>query len=477
MKAILRHLNKPWVIVLLLLVLATVLRVYNLNQLYVFGADEEYQANIAMTLVKDFHPIWIGVSASNTGFYLGPFWSYFTSFWLFLSQGDPLITAYVAALLGVFTTLAVFYIGWKIFSMRVGLIASILYACLPLIVFFDQKYWNPSTIPLLSVTMLYSLYKVKENQKYWLLFALAYGLVFHTHLSLAPFIILALLLVRKGIKKSVLIQATALFFLVISPLIIFDYFHKWSNITTPLRLGQIASSRNINLLEKGKALGETVMRLWYLPPHTINANEILTACAKFRSQPSILAVPFLAIVLIFFCRKQTWKNENSKILSMAIVIIVFSYLLFPGGIDEYYLLGLFPLLLFIPGIVWHKNLSPILLLLTVTLGIVSVLTTPNPYGLETKKQKISEVMAIVDDKPYDLTEKGNCHRFEGWRYLFSVYGRAPERSDIDSTFGWLYPDEITEVSTKYSVVMEGKDSENIGFTYQINESRQKLLDN
>lgn len=467
MKSALTYFSKPRVIPLLILLLAIGLRVYHLNQIYVFTADEEYQVNIAMTLVKNFHPIWIGVSASNTGFYLGPFWSYFTSFWLFLSHGDPLITAYVAAFLGTFTTLVVFYVGWKMFSLRVGMIASVLYACLPLIVFFDQKYWNPSTIPLLSVTMVYSLYKVKDNQRYWLLFALAYGLVFHAHLSLAPFIFLALYSIRKGIKKSILIQAIILFLLVVSPLIVFDYFHKWSNITTPLRFNQIVSSRHISFLEKGKALGETLMRLWYLPPYSINANEILTACSKYRSSPSILAVPFLIIILKFFCKKQTRFKENSRILILGISLISISYLLFPGGLDEYYLLGLFPLLIFIPGIIWNKYLSPILIPAICILGIISILTAYNPYGLEIKKQIIYQVMSVVKMNPYDLAEEGQCHRFEGWRYLFATYARAPERSDIDSTFGWLYPEEIHDTPVEYSVAITGHDTGNIGFSYQI----------
>src|SRR3990167_2943810 len=186
MAFLLAYFRKPWVIALLICLLALFLRTYNLDQIYVFGADEEYQTNIAMSLVKDFHPIWIGVSAANTGFYLGPFWSYFTYIWLFLSKGDLLITAYIAAFLGVLTTAVIFYIGYKTFSLRVGLIASVLYACLPLIVFFDQKYWNPSPIPLLSLIMFYSLSQIRKNQKFCLLFTLAFGLVFHSHLSLVP---------------------------------------------------------------------------------------------------------------------------------------------------------------------------------------------------------------------------------------------------------------------------------------------------
>lgn len=452
-------------LILLIFILALGLRIHNLDQIYVFGADEEYQTNIAMTLVKDFHPIWIGVSAANTGFYLGPYWSYFTYIWLSLSHGDPLVTAYVAAFLGALSAAAVFFVGWKMFSMRVGLVASILYSCLPLIVFYDQKYWNPSTIPLLSITMVYSVYRVKDNQKYWLLFALAFGLVFHTHLSLAPFILLAFYYLRKGISKKILAGSIATFLLAIFPLIIFDYFHNFSNITTPLRLGEIVSATHPSILEKVQSLVESIARVWYLPPFSMNANEILAACSKYRSSPHFLAIPFVALILVFLFKKSTWKKENSKILAIGILLISFSYVLFPGRIDEYYLLGLFPLLIFIPGIIWNKYLSILLISLVCIIGIISVLTTNNPYGIAAKKQIISEVMSKVGSEPYDLSEKGECHRFEGWRYLFKTYGRMSERADIDSTFGWLYSDEIRSTPVKYSVIMIGDDINALGFSY------------
>ncbi len=461
------YLNNPWFIGISIFILALVLRIFHLDQLYVFGADEEYQTNIAMTLVRDFHPIWIGVSAANTGFYLGPYWSYFTYLWLSLSKGDPLITAYIAAFLGSFTALAVFYVGWKMFRLRVGIISSILYSCLPLIVFFDQKYWNPSTIPLLSVTMIYSLYKVKDNQRYWLLFALIFGLVFHTHLSLIPFILLAIYSIRKGIKKSILAWSIVTFVLTIFPLIIFDYFHKWSNITTPLRLGEIVSAAHPNILEKVQAFIESVARVWYLPPFSINANEILAACSKYRSSPHLLAIPFLALLLIFLLKRDTWRSENSKILSFGILLISFSYILYPGRLDEYYLLGLFPLLTFIPGIIWNKYLSSILIFVVCIAGVTSVLTTHNPYGLTAKKQMISKIMSEIVNEPFDLAEKGECHRFEGWRYLFATFGRTPERADIDSAFGWLYPNEIHNTAVEYSVIMTGLDTGKFGFTYQL----------
>jgi hypothetical protein len=39
--------------------LAAFLRFHNLPHLFIFGTDEEYQTNLAQTIIKDFHIIWI----------------------------------------------------------------------------------------------------------------------------------------------------------------------------------------------------------------------------------------------------------------------------------------------------------------------------------------------------------------------------------------------------------------------------------
>src|SRR3989338_5165075 len=157
--------------VILILLLAAILRFYNLPSSFVFAGDEEHQAILAQTIIKHFHIIWIGVNAAHLGFYLGPFWVYFTSIWLYLSNGNPLITGYVSSFIGVTTTLLVIITGSALFNRRTGLLTGMLYASLPLIVYSDQKYWNPTPIPFLSLLMLLSLWKSKQNQKWLIIFA------------------------------------------------------------------------------------------------------------------------------------------------------------------------------------------------------------------------------------------------------------------------------------------------------------------
>lgn len=464
--------------IVLILFLSAFLRFYNLPETFVFAGDEEHQAILAQSIIKDFHIIWMGVNAAHLGFYLGPYWTYFTAFWLWLSQGDPLITGYVASSIGVLTTLLIIITGSTLFNKQVGLSAGLLYAVSPLIVFFDQKYWNPTLIPALSLLMLLSLYKLKNNPKWMILFFAGYGLVFHTHLSLVPLLFIAVFwIIKEKIKLSrqVFFLSLITFLLILAPLLAFDYFRKGTNITTPLRFAEISADpvNKVNPNHHFKALFETLGRIWFLAPFGSSSDEVITSCttaSRVGSPPQIDSIskrynpPFwlsaigFSIMLIFLLNKATWQYKNTTLLALFILSVSISFLLFPGGSYEYYLLGIFPLLLFLPGIA--ANYFPALkvfiyptVFLSAILAVYSVMTNNPEFGLKAKNSLVRQTLDIIGNYSFDLKQTGLCHFYEGWRYLFVLNGRTPERSDSDKGLGWLYSEEITQKPTKYTVIM------------------------
>lgn len=465
-------------LIFLILLIAVILRFYNLPENFIFAGDEEHQAILAKSIVSDFHIIWIGVNAAHLGFYLGPYWVYFTAFWLMLSGGDPLITGYVASTIGVLTTILLILVGSTVFNKRVGLIAGLLYTTLPLIVFFDQKYWNPTLIPLLSLMMFLALYKLKQNPSMAILFSLSYGLVFHIHLSLVPFIFVAIFwIIKEKIKlsKKIIFLSLISFLLMVAPLLAFDFFHKGTNITTPLRFKEISADpvNKINPAHHFQALFQTLGRIWYLKPYGINSDEIIAQCASSsrtdtkaeldlisqRFNPSILlSMLGLVILLIFLINKLTWQKQSSSLLAQLILSIIIFFLFFPGAAFEYYLLGIFPLLLFLPGILTDyfkqfRNLIILVVFILSILGVFTIFTSSPQFGLNVKKLLIQQVANVIGDEPFDLKQTGICHSYEGWRYLFVLYGKKPERSDSDTGLGWLYQSEINLKPIKYTVIL------------------------
>lgn len=467
------------ILIFLILIISAILRFYNLPETFVFAGDEEHQSILAQSIAKDFHIIWIGVNAAHLGFYLGPYWVYFTSFWLWLSKGDPLITGYVSSTIGILTTLLIILVGSTVFRRSTGLIAGLLYATLPLMVFFDQRYWNPTPIPLLSVLMFLALCKLKQNPKLAILFSLSFGMVFHIHLSLIPLIFVAIFwVIREEIKlsKRIIFLSLISFILMISPLIAYDYFHKGTNITTPLRFKEISaeSVNKVNPTHHFRSLFQTLGRVWYIKPYSVNGDEVIAPCAsssrtdtkaeldifsKRFNPPLFLSITGSAILLLFMINRSTWQKRNNLLLALIIFSIVISFLFFPGAAFEYYLLGIFPLLLFIPGIFisyfkGFKDLIILVIFLISALGIFTVFTNKPEFGLKVKKTLIQQIASFIDDQPFELKQKGLCHDYEGFRYLFVLQGKKPERSDSDHGLGWLYQTEITSKPVKYKVLLQ-----------------------
>lgn len=477
--------NKILITAILIFILASFLRFYHVPQLFVFTADEEYAITLAQTIVKDFHIIWIGENAADTGFYMGPFWVYFTAFWLYLSKGNPLILAYVVAGIGSITAVIIFFVAKSLFNYQIALITSLLFSLLPLRVYYDKKFWLLNPAPFITVSLFYSLCQTYKNKLWWLVVAILFGLILHIHLSLLPFGIVILYVIwsqRKKINKRILILSFIAFLLTISPLIAFDYFHKGSNITTPLRLINDTSSekRSIDFNDHFQQLYQSFGRLWYLYPNRSNSDEVLFACHPFNFNKSILIsnlnttaskayfIPsFLSLLLFmwfmwFFIRSKTWKNNNYKIFALSLIVLLLGFIFFPGLVMEYYLFGVVTLFLFIPGILFSnlngfpKYAFLVFLIVIFSLGISTVLSATSEYGFLIKIKLVQKVSLYLGSNTFELRETGLCHSYEGWRTMFITYGEKPERSSADASLGYLYPDEISNKMTQYIVVMSEK---------------------
>lgn len=468
---------KACILLVLIIGLSAFLRFHNLNKIYVFNFDEEYQASYAWTLSVDPHPIWIGVSSSFLDFYLGPYFTYFTAFLLKLSNGDPILTAYFAASLGVITTITTFLIGWKLFNLTAGVVSSLLYATLPLIVFFDQKYWNTMFTPIIVLLLFLTLYLIKKSAWFWVGFAALFGVVLETHLEPIPLFLIGFYQFFKGgywknVKLIIVcLLALALFYW---PLAVFDLNHNFSNIGFFARLGQGFNESKIAFDPglKFKSLFDSLGRFWYLEAGNPNADEINFTCNSLTVKPEfknvdqytkrthgLFPLSLLTLILVsLFVVSLKAKKRQVKLLALFLVVALTFFIIYPGGSSEYYTLSILVLFTFVPGILisyLKRYQLPFLFLVLIAslLGINTILKTSDEFSLGPKKILIGKVMNAVGKESFSIEGRGICHNWEGWRYLFKVYGRVPSQSYTDSNLGWLYPAEIDKEEPVYTVIL------------------------
>jgi len=402
---------------------AAFLRFYQVAERFIFDIDTEYQALLATTIVKDFHIIWIGVSASNIGYYLGPGLVYLTALLLWITK-DPMILGYAASTVGVLTMASVWYVSHKLFNEKIALIALVLYGLSSQIIGYDRKFW-PIFVPLVGVWMLFGLVRSKENKWWLLLCTFLVGASFHIHLSLLifiPFVVYAF--IRANVftftRSNILFVLLnfALYLLLTSPLLVFDFVHNFDNLLTPLRFVQ----------QMGRGGGHGA-----------------------RAFPwKLLALALTSL----FAFKFTKQYANRMIYSI-IAAICLALLVYPGPVQEYYSVILFPFvcvgaaLLISP---FKNHFIVGMLLCLVTMNVYSFFREKNPLRLELKKQAIAKVCPTLTKRPYFLAISGDGRDYLGWYYLYTVYCKQPSRSTVDGMFGWLYPEHLIQAPPAETLV-------------------------
>lgn len=469
---------KKFLLPTVIILLAAFLRFATVGKLVPFTPDEEYLIYLANTIIKDFHIIWIGVSSLGFNLYMGPFWIYFISPFLMISKGDPIILNYLAISFGVATVALLYFLGQKMFGKKVAIIASMIYALSPLIIFNDQKAY-PTAVPFLSLSLMASLYMTKFSKKWWIIFAFLYGAVFHLHLSLILTIFIAIYWAishKKTVDSKTIILSFMAFLLMVSPLIAFDYFHKGSNITTPIRV--LASARKngvkINLAPRFSTFFSSMGRVFYLPAGKESSDEILPDCPKSHA-PTIIPSLVVLSLFLFFLNRKTWRNGDKKLIALMSLCYILPFLFLPViNPVEYYLLGFFPLLFLVLAMVIEsfssniKKLSYGVLIILALLSIDTIVNARGSFGMASKKDLIIKITREINGSSFSLSETGDCQRYGGWRYLFSTYGKRPDKSSEDPVFSWLYPDEIISSHPKSSVIIK-EDRTIPGFSWSLKD--------
>lgn len=462
-------LNFQTVLIFLAFIFLIALRFYRVADFFSFNFDEEYQASLAFEQLKNFHAIWIGVSASNIGFYLGPGFTYLNAFLFKLTAGDPISLAFFSPFLGVLTAGSIFFITKELFNKKIGVLASMLYLGSTLMNFLDRRFWNPTPIPFITIWIFYFLYKAQKDTRYFIGVSFFLAASFHSHLSLLVFWPVVLFYVAKNIKKISLktwALSIGVYLIIISPLIVFDFVHNFDNISTPIRYLQ---NKNI---EHQKVTSATITshwsvwldslaRYWYISPYTDLQNEhclgqhcSITPAIKLLSIPTLIAFGFLIYGSI--------KDHKKRYLLVMLVFSMIFFILYPGYSAEYYLLNFFVLLPIVLALLIDKlpiAIAVILIsLFIVGNGLTVINSSQAQYGLVARKIGIQKVMKIVGTNPYSLENYGKdprkYHPYGGWRYLFKIYGKnTPAQSFADEFFGWIYQNEITDNKPMYRVVV------------------------
>jgi len=453
-----------WIILLFAIIIF--LRLWMVPNFFIFTFSEEWQGTLAWEQVKNFHPIWIGVSQANINFYLGSGFIYLNYLLFLIKNGDLVVLAYFSALLGIATVIVLFFVVRDLFDRKIAFITSIFYGCSTLINYYDRRFWNPSFIPLISILYVYALIKTNKDTRWFILIAILTAASFHFHLLLLLFMIPTIYSVIKNFRKIkwyTWVLMVIFYLVIISPLIVFDLNHNFDNLLAPYKI--IFEGKKTGLYSFSfesikshiNSLVSTLGRIWFIRLNS-NLQDIVLETNTYKIPGNIFLALISCAALFWFFIKN--RKNGYQIFFISIVSILFAYIVYPSYNPEYYLMGFLTLFTIIIGFFLNslpKKLICIVISFFILANLLTVLTTTNDYGLTMKKQFIMKTMSYVNNKTFSLETAGSLPNpqfaYAGWRLLFKIYGKTPARSNIDTELGWIYADEISKSDPELHVIV------------------------
>src|SRR3989344_3804700 len=350
---------KHWPIILPLL-LTFLLRIYKIEELFYFSFDEEVPAFVGRKLIN-FGDISLLGGVTPFGFHLAPYFYWFLAILLFFGKLNPIIWGYAGAAIAVVTTFMMFLVGKEFFGRQVGFLAASFWTFSYLANVSDCLLWALYWGPLVSLIVIYSLYKiVKGNENFIYFLGITLALALHADLSNLVFIALATVVwvfYKIPIRKSTII-AVIIIILSFAPIIAFDLTHNFVNIKPVVgyfKQGKQHPAANPQgFVDNFLIFPKTFSRLIY----TFGDNEIAknyTYCpvfvdGKYQAIPPVfilLSTIIILISLIWLFKKQFQFKVIAILILLYILGIEIFGTLFKSDIFEHYIAGLFGIFLII----------------------------------------------------------------------------------------------------------------------------------
>src|SRR3990167_3985500 len=346
--------------VLLLLSLTFLLRIYKIEEFFYFSYDEAIPAFVGRKLIL-FKDVSLLGGVTPFGFHLAPYFYWFLAALLFLGNLNPIIWGYAGAAIAVVTTLMMFVGGKEFFNKKVGFLAASFWTFSYLANVYDRHLWALYWGPLLSLIVIYSLYKiVKGNEKFIYLFALTIAFAIHADLSNLIFVgigAIVWIFHKIPVKRSTLVSALIIIF-SFTPLAIFDLSHNFTNTKPAIeyfKKGLEHSANNPqNFIENSLFFPKVFSRLIYSFGDAQGAKNYSYcpdyAFGKLKNMPAVFVLAASLILLVFIA-----ISLKSPLQFRIISVLVFLYFfgvqlfgtVFRSDIFEHYITGLFAIFLLI----------------------------------------------------------------------------------------------------------------------------------
>ncbi|MBI2621724.1 MAG: glycosyltransferase [Candidatus Levybacteria bacterium] len=446
---IVTSINKYSLILLGILILSLFLRTHRLDELMTFIGDQGWFYISARDMVLTGEIPLVGITASHTWLHQGALWTYILAILFKLFNFNPLYGAYFTAFLGVFSVFLVYKIGSVMFSSRVGIISSFLYATSPLVIFHARFPYHTSPIPFFTILFIFSIYKwIKGNMLFFPISIFLLAVLYNLELATFSFVVTFILVFIFGffkktkwvmgvINKKILTYTFFAFLIPMFPMIVYDLFHGfpqtlkfivWIFYKIAVFLGYPPLHPEIP--------GETWITFFSF--NSVFIQKLIF----FASKPTSFIILVLSLVLLTTVVLKQIKNKQYKLSYILIFVLFFipsiGFILQKTN-SEAYLPIFFPTAVIILGISFDYFLRERLFLLPIFFIILfvgisnSFLLIKQNYFVDItfndRTNAAKQIIKEANGRPYNLIGKGagSQHRSFTMNYEFLTwyFGHGP----------------------------------------------------
>lgn len=407
--------NKVWLIFLLILIIHSFFRFYQLGSRNTFGWDQVDNAWAAKDILVDQKWPLLGMQAKlNTGFFIGPFYYYLITVFYFLTNLDPVASGLFAGATSIFTIITIFYITRKIFSDKVALVAAFINAIAYPIISADRVQWPVNLIAPISLIIFFALYQfLTSKEKYLIPLTLALGFSFHLHFT-AVFYPLMVFLTLPFWPRT---KKTLHYTLISLPLLVVFFI---PNLIAEIKAGGSSSKSMADYL--GTYFhGLHLVRVIQLAKDAFIEFEIVLL--KAMKPLKYLLYP---LFLLIYCKEKPSRKKLILGYLMGVWFLVpwFAFSLYSGEITSYYFSLTKPIVLMIIAylsvkLFEIKNIVPKIIIVSFFV-YYSLINIQSFFGVKSRGLDYQKEMVL------EVIERGEVIKFKHGNpgsYLYYIYTR------------------------------------------------------
>lgn len=441
--------KKLFFVFLAIIIFASFLRLYKIDQYMIFLGDQGRDALVIKRMIEEKHFPAIGPPTSVGNIYLGPLYYYMMLPPMALFGLNPVSASIMVALIGVLTVVLIYLVGKTWFGRGSGLVSAFLYAISPVNINYSRFSWNPNPTPFFALLSVFGMYKLNKSGNFmWLIFtAFALGASLQMHyLSLILIPIVGILTLHefwyrlykkekiKNFKKGIILGMLA-FLLTLTPLFWFDLRHNFLNFNAVVKLfgsgGAVKADIISNLSRAPEIFGYSM-----IGRYMAGENDYLTA---------VIALVFLGLLIYWFLERIRFKRVDwpGMALMIWIVVGILGLSFYQNDIYDHYLgfLNPVPFLLFGSLVsikfLQGKIIKISLVILVIVLFWANSQKNPLNYPPNRQLQRSQEVAKFVIwkaggmDFNFALLSENNYD--SAYVFYLEIYGQKPKAVPQDKT--------------------------------------------